>query len=80
MSRKPFIGHIELLTGNGYVGVAKRRLTGSLGKPSTGESKYLVGADGKVLMFLDHESVQAAIDAAMQANGPWGPVHLWRSF
>lgn len=80
MSKKPFVGHIELLTGHGYVGIARRRLTGSLGKPSTHEGKYLVGADGKTAMFLDKESAQAAIDAAMQANGPWGPVHTWSSY
>jgi hypothetical protein len=80
MSRKPFIGDIELLTGHGYVGIACRRLTGSLGKPSTHDGKYLVGADGKVAVFLDKESAQAAIDAAMQADGPWGPLHTWRSF
>ena len=80
MSRKPFIGHVEMLTGHGYTGIARRRLAGSMGKPSTHEGKYLVDADGKVAIFLDKESAQAAIDAAMQANGPWGNSQFWRSY
>jgi len=80
MSKKPWIGFIALLTGHGWVASAERRLTGRLGKPSTGERKYLVGADGKPVIFLDKQEAQDAIDAAMQTNGPWGPVHTWSSF
>jgi hypothetical protein len=80
MSKKPWVGHMMMATDGTYIVAAERRLTGRMGKPSTGESKYVVGADGKNAVFPNREAAQDAIDAAMRNDGPWGPVHAWISY
>ena len=80
MSKKPWIGHMHGATDGTYIVCAQRCLTGRMGKPgSTGETKYLVDANGKPVVFPNREVAQDAIDAAMRNDGPWGRVHAWRT-
>ena len=80
MSRRPFIVFVVNRTDGRFSASIQRRLTGSMGKPSTGESADLLDADGKVAVFNTREEAESAAHAAQAAGGPWSPVRQWRSF
>lgn len=80
MSRRPFIVFVTRATADKWGASISRRLTGSLGKPSTGESADLLDADGKVALFDSREEAESAAHAAQAAGKPWSPVRQWRSY
>lgn len=77
---KRWVGNIASNSQNQWLAYANVRLTGrGDGWPGTGESRYLVGDDGKPVLFAEKQAAQDAIDAAMRNDGPWGPICPWRS-
>lgn len=79
MRRRPFIVFVTRATADKWQASIERRLTGRLGKPSTGESASLLDANGKVALFDSREEAEAAGHAAQAAGGPWSPIRTWRS-
>lgn len=79
MSRRTWVTFTHQNADGTWGATIERRLTGRLGRPSTGERRELVGADGEPASFHAAEAARQAVDAAEKTDGPWGPVMLWRT-